>query len=83
MPSFSPRIVVASCVHAIRTGWFGSVETIAQEMVVALSGERMGRAEHQRILAALSHEMDKRDSHVWQTMREEMARRAEPKKEIE
>jgi hypothetical protein len=79
---FSPRIVVASCVHAIRTGWFGSVETIAQEMVVALSGSRVGRAEHQQVLAALSHEMDRRDSPIWQTMREEMARRAEPK-EIE
>lgn len=74
---FSPRIVVASCVHAIKTGWFGSVESIAQEMVVALSGERVGRDEHKRILAELSHQMDRRDSLVWQTMREEMARRAE------
>ena len=76
---FGPDVVVASCVHAIKTGWFGSVESIAQEMVVALSGERVGRDEHKRILAELSHQMDQRESRVWQIMRDEMARRAAPR----
>lgn len=76
---FEPKVVVASCVHAIKTGWFGSVETIAQEMVVALAGERVGREEHKRILSQLSHQIARSESPVWQTMRAEMARRAEPK----
>jgi hypothetical protein len=32
---FPPEIVVSACVVAVRTGWFGSVESIAQEIVVA------------------------------------------------
>jgi hypothetical protein len=79
---FPPNIVVSACVVAIRTGWFGSVETIAQEMVVAAAGSRIGRAEYQQVLAATATRISKADSPVWQTMREEMARRAEPK-EIE
>lgn len=74
---FPPNVVVSACVVAIRTGWFGSVETIAQEMVVAIQGGRIGRSEYQREIAATSTRISKADSPVWQTMREEMARRAE------
>ena len=79
---FDPQIVTSAMVIAIRTGWFGSVETIAQEMVVAQAGSRIGRSEYQQVLAATSTRISKAESPVWQTMREEMARRAEPK-EIE
>lgn len=74
---FDPKIVTSAMVVAVRTGWFGSVESIAQEMVVALAGGRMARAEYQQVLAATSHQMDRQESQVWQTMREEMARREE------
>lgn len=76
---FDPQVVTSAMVVAIRTGWFGSVETIAQEMVVAGSGSRIGRAEYQQVLAVTAARISKADSPVWQTMREEMARRAEPK----
>src|SRR5262249_34334600 len=74
---FPPNIVDAACVTAIRTGWVGSVETIAQEMAVATAGGRMARSEYQAVLAETSHKIEKNQSRVWQTMREEMSRRAE------
>lgn len=76
---FTPDVVVAACVVAIRTGWFGSVETIAQEMVVASQGGRMARSEYQRALAETSTKISKADSPVWQAMRSEMARLGERK----
>lgn len=76
---FDPKIVCAAMVIAIRTGWFGSVESIAQEMVVATAGGRMARSEYQRALAETSTKLAHSESRVWQTMREEMARRAERK----
>ena len=79
---FDPQVVTTAMVVAIRTGWFGSVESIAQEIVVAQSGNRMARSEFQQVMAATSTRLSKADSPIWQTMREEMARRAEPK-EIE
>lgn len=79
---FKPKTVILAMVTAIRTGWIGSVETIAQEIVVAEAGQSMGREEYRQSLAAFSHQVAKSDSPIWQTMREEMARRA-AKKEIE
>lgn len=80
---FAPDIVTSAMVIAIRTGWFGSVETIAQEMVVAQTGSRIGRAEYQQVLAATSARLSKAESPVWQTMREEMTRRADRKESDE
>lgn len=72
---FDPAIVVAASVLAIETGWFGSVESIAQELVVASTGQRRSRNEYQRALAEVSSQLANSESVVWQTMREEMARR--------
>lgn len=74
---FAPDVVVSACVVAIKTGWFGSAESIAQEMVVAMAGERMGRGEYQRAIAETHHRMKRDESQVWQIMREEMTRRAD------
>lgn len=80
---FPPTVVVSACVVAIKTGWFGSVESIAQEMVVAQAGERMARSEYQRALAETHHQVSRSESPVWQMMREEMARRANRKESDE
>lgn len=73
---FDPTIVVAAMVTAVQTCWFGSVESIAQELVVAQSGNRRSPDEYRRALDETSHLMARGESPVWQTMRAEMARRA-------
>jgi hypothetical protein len=80
---FPPNVVVASCVVAIRTGWFGSVETIAQEMAVAQAGERMTRQAYVQAMHETSREMEHSESEVWKTLREETQRRAEKSKGAE
>lgn len=72
--SFPPQIVVAACVVAVRTGWFGSVESIAQEMVVAGSGQKATRDEYRTALAEVSEGIKREKSRVWQIMRDELAR---------
>jgi hypothetical protein len=74
---FPPQVVVASCVVAIRTGWFGSVESIAQEMVVAQAGERWTRQSYQRAMHETSREMERSESGVGKALREQSKRRAE------
>lgn len=74
---FDPQIVCTSMVLAIEMGWFGSVESIAQELVVARAGRRRSKDEYQRALAETSAKLAHSESAVWQTMRDEMARRAE------
>jgi hypothetical protein len=74
---FQPSLVVAACVVAIRTGWFGSVETIAQEMAVAQAGSTISRSEFQAALAETTHKIETSESRVWQLMREDAARRSE------
>lgn len=74
---FDPQTVVAASVLAIETGWFGSVESIAQELVVAAAGQRRSRNEYQRALSEVNAHLATSDSVVWQTMREEIARREE------
>lgn len=74
---FPPRIVVAACVVAIQTGWFGSVETIAQEMMVASMGGKKSRKDFQQALEETSRRIETSDSHVWKLMREDAERRAE------
>lgn len=74
---FDPRTVVAAMVTAIQTGWHGSAESIAQEMVVASAGHRRTRHDFQQALAETSARIEQGESLVWQTMRAEMARREE------
>ena len=74
---FDPRTVVAAMVTAIQTGWHGSAESIAQEMVVAAAGHRRTRHDFQQALAETSARIEQGESLVWQTMRAEMARREE------
>lgn len=74
---FEPQIVVAAMVAAVQTGWFGSVETIAQELVVAQSGNRRSPEEYRRALAETSRLLARSESQVWQTLRDEVTRQAE------
>ena len=72
---FTPDVVVAACVQAVRNGWFGSVETIAQEMVVAMSGAGTSRAEYRIVLAEVSQRMKTEQSRVWELARSENERK--------
>lgn len=72
---FPPDIVVAACVQAVRNCWFGSVETIAQEMVVAASGAKTTRAEYAMVLAEVSQRMKTEGSRVWEVARSENERK--------
>lgn len=72
---FQPPIVIAAMVAAIRTGWFGSVETIAQEMAVATAGGRISRADYQAALTTTSSMIEKSESSVWQALRADMEAR--------
>ena len=74
---FNPDTVVTSGVLAVETGMFGSVETIAQELVVAAAGHRLSRNEYRRALGEVNALLAHSESVVWQTMRAEMARREE------
>jgi hypothetical protein len=73
----SPEIVVAAMVAAMRTRMFGSVETIAQELMLASAGGMVGREEYRQALATTNATMRSSDSVVWQTMRAELERREE------
>jgi len=72
---FPPDVVVMACVQAVRNCWFGSVETIAQEMVVAASGAKTSRAEYAMVLGEVSQRMKTSNSRVWQVLREENERK--------
>ena len=58
-------------------GWFGSMETIAQEFVVAAAGHAPVPERVPRALGEVNAQLAHSDSVVWQTMRAEMARREE------
>lgn len=73
---FPPAVVVSACVIAIRTGWFGSVESIGQEILVAKAGDRINRQQFQQALDQTTHQINTADSPVWQAMREDALRRA-------
>jgi hypothetical protein len=73
---FNPQLVVAACVVAVRTGWFGSVETIAQEMVVAAAGASTTRRDFQEAISETTHKVETGQSRVWQLMREDAERRS-------
>jgi hypothetical protein len=66
---FPPTTVVSACVVAIRTGWYGSVETIAQEMVVAQAGQRITREDFRRALDQTSHKIRTADTPIWEALR--------------
>ena len=74
---FPPQIIVLACTAALRTGWYGSVETIAQDMMVTKQGERTSRKQYQQHLERLAVQMEIADNPVWQLVREDAARRAE------
>lgn len=75
--NFPPEVIILACTTALRTGWYGSVETIAQDIVVTKQGERASRQQYQRTLDDLARRLEIADSPVWQAMREDARRRAE------
>jgi len=72
---FPPDVIVMACIQAVRNGWIGSVETIAQEMVVAAAGAKTTRAEYAMVVSEVSHRMKTQNSRVWQVLREENERK--------
>jgi len=74
---YPPAIVVSACVAAIRTGWYGSVESIGLDMLVAQEGQRVTRTEYQQALDQTSVRIQKFDSPVWKALRDDAQRRAE------
>lgn len=68
--NFPPAVVVSACVVAIRTGWFGSVESIGQEIAVAKAGKRIRRDQYQQALDQTAFHMATSDSAVWAAVRQ-------------
>ena len=68
---FKPDIVVAAGVTAVRAGWFGSIETIAQEMVVAKAGQSLSRQEYRSSIGLVAKRIETGESEVWRMLRQQ------------
>lgn len=74
---FPPQVVVLACMAALRTGWYSSVESLGQEVMVAGQGVRANRRQWQQYLESLAHQHEITDSTVWKVLREESQKRAD------